>query len=82
MTPIADWRAVLRHAWSVRLIALSILLSGLEAAWPFLHGVLPVSDGVFGVLAFLTTIGALIGRFVAQRKLSHPNDPPDFETGD
>lgn len=69
MTPIADWRAVLRHAWSVRLIALSILLSGLEAAVQFLHGVLPVSDGTFALLAFLTTTAALVVRFIAQRKV-------------
>ncbi len=81
MSPIADWRAVLRHAWSVRLIALSILLSGLEVAVQFLHGVLPVSDGVFAVLAFLTTVGALIARFIAQRRLGRPNEV-DFETGD
>lgn len=93
----ADWRQVLRHAWSVRLIALSILLSALELAAPLLQGLLPVRPGIFAALVVLTSIAAGVARVVAQRNLpagsSAPRsgasanrlgdpDEPDYETGD
>ncbi|PSJ60735.1 hypothetical protein [Pseudaminobacter soli (ex Li et al. 2025)] len=65
-----NWRAVLRHAWSVRLIALAALLSGLEVALPFLDGFLPIPTGVFAGLSALTTAAAFIARLVAQSKIS------------
>lgn len=66
MKPIAEWRRVLRHAWSVRFIILAVALSGVEAALPFLDGILPVSPGTFALLSFLATGAALAARFVAQ----------------
>lgn len=65
----ADWRAVLRHAWSIRLIALAALLSGIEAALPFFDGLLPIRPGVFGLLIFLVTLAAFVARLVAQKSL-------------
>lgn len=58
MKPIKDWRRVARRAWSVRLIVLAAVLSGLESIVPLL-GVPPWAT--FGVVA-----GALVARFVAQ----------------
>ncbi len=43
MRLIPDWRRVLARAWSIRLLALLILFSGLEVALPFFDGTLPIS---------------------------------------
>jgi hypothetical protein len=42
MKIVANWQAVLKHAWSLRFIALSLLLSAPEAALAFLALVVPV----------------------------------------
>lgn len=64
-----DWRRVLRRAWSIRLILLAGLLSGLEVALPFLDGLLPVPPGAFAALSLVTTAGAFVARLVAQKDL-------------
>lgn len=81
MNLIANWRAVLKHAWSVRLLLLAAVLSGLEVALPFLDGLLPISPGVFALLSFGATVGAFVARFVAQQRLNPPTET-DYETGD
>ncbi|WP_184117430.1 hypothetical protein [Aminobacter sp. DSM 101952] len=42
MTLVANWRAVLRQAWSVRLMLLAALLSGIEVMLPLVGGLLPI----------------------------------------
>lgn len=70
MKPIANWRAVLRYAWSVRLNALCAVLIGLDATIPYLEGVLPVPQGVFAAIAFAVAVGAMIARFIPQKTIS------------
>ena len=65
MRLVANWRAVLQRAWSVRLMLLAAILSGIEVAMPFLDGVLPVEPSVFAALSGLAVTLA----FVAQRKI-------------
>lgn len=69
----ANWRAVMVHAWSVRLMLLAALLSGLAVALPLLHGFFPLDSGVFALLSFLAAVGAFISRFVAQKGISDEN---------
>ena len=64
---IADWRRVLRHAWSVRLLFLAAVLSGGEIILPYYSDYF--SRGTFAVLSFLVTAMALVSRFVAQERL-------------
>lgn len=66
-----NWRAVLRRAWSIRLILLAGLLSGGEVALPLLGDALPVPPGVFAGLSFLFTAGAFVARLVAQKGVSN-----------
>lgn len=67
-----NWRLILKHAWSVRLMIVAALLSGIEV---FIQVViafgikLPIQSGLFAALAGLTTLAATIARFVAQEKL-------------
>lgn len=70
MRLIPNWRAVLRYGWSVRLIALAGILTGLEAILPLIPELLPVPQGWFASLTFLVVMGALVARFIAQQKVS------------
>lgn len=65
-----NWRAVLRHSWSVRLIALAAVLSGLEVALPFVGYKLPVSDMARAGIYFAVVSGAFVARLLAQKKVS------------
>ncbi|MBB3234456.1 hypothetical protein [Phyllobacterium endophyticum] len=70
MKPVRNWRAVLRYAWSIRLMLLAGLLSGIEAILPLLDGVLPVPPRLFAVLTFLTVGLAFVARLIAQKGIS------------
>jgi len=70
MRLVKNWRAVLTRAWSVRLLVLAALLSGLEVALPLLDGVFPLDPGIFAALSGLATAGALVARLVAQQGVS------------
>lgn len=70
MRLVANWRAVLRHAWSVRLVVIAALLSGAEIALPLLDGYLPIPRGVFAALSAFATAGAFIARLVVQQRVS------------
>jgi hypothetical protein len=69
-----NWRAVLRYAWSVRLMLLAGLLSGAEVALPYLDGLVPIPPGVFAALTFITVGAAWVARLVAQQNLK-PREP-------
>lgn len=66
---VTNWRVVLKHAWSIRLMALAALLTGLEAAWPYLDW-LPISKGLFAMLSAFVSAGAIYARLVAQKPIS------------
>ena len=69
MEPVSNWRAVLRYAWSVRLMILAAILSGLEVVLqllPMLGVELPIPPMTFAALSGLVTVAALFARFVAQ----------------
>lgn len=61
-----SWRTVLRKAWSVRLIALAALLTGLEILLP-LQPWVPIPAGAFAFLSFIVTIAAFVARLVVQK---------------
>jgi len=65
----ANWRAVLRRAWSVRLMVVAAVLSGVEVALPLLHGVIGIPAGLFAGASGFCTAAAFAARLVAQRNL-------------
>jgi lysozyme len=66
MRLIDSWRVVLRRAWSIRLILLAALLSGLEVALPILDGFLTLKVGQkFSESECNTLIAGLIPRYAA-----------------
>jgi hypothetical protein len=70
MKLVADWRRVLRRAWSIRLMILAGLLSGIEAALPLLDGYVDIPPRLFAVLSGLTVAAAFVARLVAQKDIS------------
>lgn len=67
---VSNWRDVLRKAWSVRLLLLAGLLSGLEVALPLIDGVYEIPRGVFAALSAVTVAAAFVARLLAQKGLS------------
>jgi hypothetical protein len=63
-----EWRAILAHAWSIRLLILAGLLSGLEAALPLFP--LPFAPAVIGVLTLIVVGAAFVARLVAQKEFT------------
>lgn len=70
MKLVWNWRAVLRHAWSIRLLAVAGLLSGVEAALPFIDAAADIPRGIFAGLTLATTMTAFVARLVAQQSVS------------
>jgi hypothetical protein len=68
MKLIWNWREVLRKAWSVRLMLLAAILSGVEIVLPFFSEAIP--RGLFAVLSFFTVAGAFAARLLAQKGLN------------
>lgn len=64
---IPNWRAVLRKAWSLRLMELAATLSGIEAMLPIFADHIP--RGLFAGLSFIAVAGAYAARFVAQKEV-------------
>ena len=84
MKPVPEWRRVLRHAWSIRLLVIAALLSGLEAAIQF--GVPMVSDSLpwwarLAVAALNPVVvgAAFVARLIAQKSLLIPHQEKTHE---
>lgn len=69
MILVPNWKIIVRKAWSVRLIILAGLLSGVEAAMPFIDDQMP--RGVFAVASLLVTGAAFVARILAQKGIRH-----------
>lgn len=69
---IPEWKQILKRAWSVRLIILAGVLTGLEAVLVFFT---PISTPRwFPLLVFAVTMSALVARLIAQRNLDETAD--------
>ena len=63
-----NWQQILKKAWSVRLMILAALLSGIEVILPFFSTSIPL--GPFAVLSFLAVSFAFVARLVAQKDMA------------
>lgn len=70
MQLVSNWRAVLRRAWSIRLLVVAGVLSGLEAALPFIDQAVAIPRGSFAILSFIATAAAFVARLIAQQSVS------------
>lgn len=67
MRMIAEWRRIVRKAWSVRLMLLSGVLSGAEIVLPMFADILP--RGLFSILTIIAVAGAFVARLTAQKDM-------------
>jgi hypothetical protein len=67
MQLVADWKLILKKAWSIRLMLLASLLSGAEVILPQFTDVVP--PNLFAALSFVVVGGAFAARLVAQPKM-------------
>lgn len=63
-----DWGAILRHAWSIRLILLAGLLTTLDVIMQIWVGI-TTPTVIVAVLAGIANGAAFVARLIAQRKL-------------
>lgn len=61
-----NWRDIVRKAWSIRLGVLAGLFSGAEVVLPLFMDAMP--RHLFAALSFVTVLGAVVARIVAQPK--------------
>lgn len=77
MQILANWRAVLTKAWSVRLIIIAAILSGAEFALGQLDAtILGMPDGTFAAASGFVSAAALLARIMAQSDLEDDDDVP------
>lgn len=60
-----NWRDIVRKAWSIRLMVLAGVLSGVEVVLPFFSHAMP--RGVFAALSGVTVGAAFVARLIAQK---------------
>lgn len=69
----AEWKLLMRRAWSFRLIVLSGLLSGAEVILPLFIDTMP--RNVFSVAALCAAVGGAFARIIAQPKMDRRSNP-------
>ena len=80
MQLVPNWREVISHAWSMRLIGIAAVLEAVEVALPFFSDAIP--GGVFSILGMIVSIAALVARVIAQpRTIPAPVAPDEHEAG-
>jgi len=67
MKLVHNWSAVLRRAYSVRLMIVAAIMSGLEVVLPLIGDRLPIPTGVFAALSFIVVAAAFVARLIAQQ---------------
>jgi hypothetical protein len=70
MKLVDNWKTVLLKAWSIRLLFLAGLLSGIEAALPFVSGAFGLDPAIMSLLTFGAVAAAFVARLVAQKAFS------------
>lgn len=66
----SDWKAILRYAWSLRLMAIAGLLSGLEFILPYISDVPFIPSWLFNLGSVAVIACAFWARLVAQQNLT------------
>jgi len=76
MNLVSNWRRVLKRAWSIRLMILAGILSGLEVIFslPDIEERLDWPQGIFAALSGLTTAAAFVARLIAQGNVNEADD--------
>ncbi len=76
MRLLSNWRKVLTKSWSIRLMGIAAVLSGAEAALPFVERFVDWPDGVLAGLSFGVVCAAFMARLAAQKTLEDDDGKP------
>ena len=71
MKMLDDWKTILKKAWSIRLMLIAGMLSGIEVVLPLFIDTFP--RGVFAILSILFTGAAFVARIMAQKVFRNDN---------
>lgn len=66
MRILHDWKYILQYAWSIRLIVLAAMLSGVEVYFQIFGAPLWMPLGTFAGLSSVVSAGAFVARLYAQ----------------
>lgn len=69
-TLLDNWKDVLLHAWSSRLILALFIINAFDASYSFFLGYAPIPQWATGLITCFLTCATLYARLVVQRKLS------------
>jgi hypothetical protein len=61
----SNWKEILVKAWSIRLMLMAGVLSGIEVVLPLFHDSIP--KNIFAALSLVFVTLAFVSRLVAQR---------------
>lgn len=73
MNLLDDWKLILKRAWSIRMIILSVALSAAEVIIPLFSDMLP--RNTFTVLAVLAAVGGAAARVIQQPSMAQKETP-------
>ena len=73
MNLLPEWKWLIRKTWSIRLVILSAILSGIELILPLFVDTIP--RNLFAALSMCSAIAAGIARVVAQPKMERRSKP-------
>jgi hypothetical protein len=79
LSPIEDLENQLKYAWTYRLLAVAGLLTGMEAALPFVDQWIYVPRWLMALLTMIVICAAFIARSVAQNNLRFNKDTQEDE---
>ncbi|MBB3935905.1 hypothetical protein [Aureimonas phyllosphaerae] len=70
MSLVANWRQLLKRAWSLRFIALTFALIAIDVALPAFEDALGLPARTFAVLSGLCSAAAFVARLLPQPSIS------------
>jgi hypothetical protein len=79
MKLLPDWKNLLKRAWSIRLMAIAGLLTGLEAIIPLWVDSMP--RHTFSMLSMAVITLAMVARLLAQQDIDADEGRLDNEAG-
>lgn len=64
----SDWRKIIKHSYSVKVLAFAAVLSGMEFVMPYFADAFADHPRIFAGIMFLVVAAAFFARIVAQHE--------------
>jgi hypothetical protein len=73
---VPHWKRVLKHAWSIRLDLLNIVVTAALSVIPILTGTTIIPPLTLAIISLVLTVLSMSLRLIKQEKVSGPDEPP------